>query len=327
MSDILLYNAIAASNQALKEAMGEPKGGRQGVLSNPDCFTLWSSAVVSLPTESGSVCVYDNATGYFRCGNCCLWTVPAGTTKVRFQLWGAGAGTGAGLCCGGSGWGANGAYASVVINAVPGCQYTLCGGCAHAHQSYCTQCCDVSGCKSFVTGYGVTNLCADGGCASLFRQMTMLQGGAECCRYQGKLQQISGACICGGSISNWVCFSNSCASCAPITRVADTARKGYGTALTGRVYQIPSMYHADCFNTDFYGCICTSPVLLPTGALSCVCCLSYSSGTCCGATVRGACGGCACFPGLGGSYTHIMGGNTELYADWGRTGMVKVSWC
>lgn len=326
MSDILLYNAIAASSQALKEAIGEPKGGRQAILSNPDCFTLWPSAVPTLPAETGSLCVYDNATGYFRCGNCCLWTVPAGATKVRFQLWGAGAGSGAGLCCGGAPQGANGAYATVIMDAVPGCQYTLCAGCAHSFQHYCTQCCDVSGCQSFVTGYGLTNFCADGGCSSIVRQMTMLQG-SECCRYQGKGMTTSGACICAGTIGTYFCYSNSCASCAPITRVADTDKKGYGTALTGTVYHIPSMYHADCFNTDFYGCYCTTPLITPAGGLSCVCCFGYSSGTCCGASRCGACTGGFCSPGLGGVFTHVMGGSTELYGDWGRTGMVKVSWC
>jgi hypothetical protein len=156
--------------------------------------------------------------------------------------------------------------------------------------------------------------------------MTMLQG-TECCRYQGKNMTVSGACICAGSIGTWFCYANSCASCAAIPRVADTAKKGYGTALTGTVYHIPSMYHADCFDTNFYGCYCTTPLITPTGGLSCLCCFGYTSGVCCGASRCGACTGGFCSPGLGGVFTHVMGGNTEVYGDWGRTGMVKVSWC
>ena len=321
MADILLYNAIAKSSHKLRVAVGEPTF--EQLFSNPNCFAVAATVIPKL-TTANALCVYDSASGYFRCGGCCLWTVPANTTKVRFELWGAGAGTGAGNCCSHSPWGANGAYASVIIDAVPGCQYTLCAGCAHAHQIYCTQTCDVSGCQSFVTGFGLTNFCADGGCHSLARNMLMLHG-QTCCRYQAKGNTVAGGCICGANADH-ICNGNGCASCGIITRVYDTNKKGYGTATTGTVYQFPSTYASDCYDTNFYGCHCSTPTILPNGNVSTPCCGGYTSGTCCG-YVRSACNSVLCNPGQGGSFTHVMGGNTENYGDWGRTGMVKVSWC
>jgi hypothetical protein len=324
MSDIMVYNALGEANRALRLAMGEPTS-RQAVLSNPNCYTLWAAAIPTLGPETGSVCVYDQASALFRDGNCCLWTVPGGTTKVRFQLWGAGAGTGAGLCCGGSPFGASGAYASIIIDAVPGCQYTLCAGAANSTKLYCTQCQDVSGCMSYVTGYGLTNFCADGGCSSLARNMELLHG-TVCCRYQAINNTQAGACICGGSFTVWYCFANSCATCGPVTYVSDTARCGRGTSPSGTLYYIPSNYSAMCFDTSHYGCACNSPTMLPTGGVLTPTTFGYTSNTCCGLP-RSACCGCLCNPGQGGSYTHAMGGSTDLYGDWGRTGMVRVSWC
>lgn len=326
MADILVYNAFSKSNNSLRYELGEPT--LDVILANPNCYCVWPTIIPSLDT-SNSLCVYDSASGYFRCGNCCLWTVPANTTKVRFELWGAGAGTGIGMCCSGSPFGATGAYASTIIDAVPGCQYTLCAGCAHAQQLYCVCDTDVSGCKSYVTGYGLSNFCADGGCSSLGRMMYMIHG-TSCCRYQARCSTTAGGCICCGNGNTYFCFSNSCnisccftTSCTCcINRVFDSDRKGYGTS-----YQIPSMYSADWFDTNFYGCACDQPTMLPSGTVSSICCIGYTSDTCCGASWGGACAGNRCQPGKGGSFTHIMGGNTGGYGDWGRTGMVKVSWC
>lgn len=322
MADILLYNAVAKNSRNLRVALGEP-ASVQALLDNPNCLPLVPTLIPTL-TTSNTLCVYDSTTAFFRCGGCCLWTVPAGATKVRFELWGAGSGTGPGNCCGHTPWGANGAYGSVIITAVPGCQYTLCAGCAHAALVYCTQNCDVSGCQSFVTGYGLTNYCADGGCHSIGRNMQMLHG-QTCCRYQAKGFTSAGGCLCG-SYANWICNGNGCASCGIIPRVYDTDKKVYGTSTTGTVFGIASMYSSDCYDTNFYGCHCSTPTMLPTGTLSTPCCGGYTSGTCCGAP-RMACTGVLCNPGQGGSFLHVMGGNTENYGDWGRTGMVKVSWC
>lgn len=323
MADILLYNAVAKSTAELRIGRGEP-ATIQEALVDPTMYESWPNLIPKLQVCAQTpVCVYDSASGYFRCGGCCLWTVPDGATKVRFELWGAGSGSGAPNCCGQYPWGPSGAYASVIMDAVPGCQYTLCAGCAHCCQIYCCQNTDVSGCSSYVTGYGLTNFCAQGGCGEYCTAMSYINPGQPICRYQGVGQSQAGMCICGG----WsMCFSNSCASCAPITRAFIPTRTFYGSSTTGTVVGIPSMTSADCWNTDNYGNICSIPTILPNGSLSPIFNDCYTSGTCCGNRFM-ACSGNHVYPGQGGTWTHAMGGNTGLYGDWGRTGMVKVSWC
>ena len=97
-------------------------------------------------------------------GQCCLWTVPAGTTWIRFELWGGGS-DGPGACCcqqpnqsGGAG-----AYGRRTVTAVPGNTYTICAG-----GSGCCPgpCCGTQGFASYVcggTGTGIMCACASGG--------------------------------------------------------------------------------------------------------------------------------------------------------------------
>ena len=123
--------------------------------------SLWSSYIPAAPTGGTALCVYD-AGGTFRTNVCCLWTVPAGVTVARFEIWGAGGGSGSGCCCSISPFGATGAYAVTCIPVVAGCQYTLCAGCAFC----CFPCFSTSGCHgcaSYVTGAGLCNFCAMGG--------------------------------------------------------------------------------------------------------------------------------------------------------------------
>ena len=323
MADILLYNAIAKSTRDMRVDLGEP-ATVSAALAIPSLYTEWPNIIPKLTTCAACpVCVYDSTSGYFRDGKCCLWTVPNGATKVRFELWGAGSGSGSPNCCGHYPWGPNGAYASVIMNATPGCQYTLCAGAACSCQSYC--CCggNLEGGTSYVTGFGLSNFCAMGGCGQYCGVMCYANPGKPVCRYQGVGQDYAGMCICGG----WsMCFSNSCASCAPLTRAFIPTRTFYGTSTSGTVVGYHSMTSADCWDTNNYGCICSAPILLPNGTVSPIICDSYTSGTCCGYRCA-ACSGGPQYPGLGGGWTHAMGGNTGIYGDWGRTGMVKVSWC
>lgn len=333
MPDINIINSISEANKTIRSELGDVEA--QTILSNcPLCFSIWPTLIPTL-TTSNVVCVYGNNT-YFYGGSCCLWTVPVGATRVRFELWGAGAGTGPGMCCAGSPFGQTGAYGSVILSNIPvGCQYTLCAGCAHTTQIYCTCSIDVSGCQSFVSGFGLTNLCAVGGCSNLFRFMCTVHG-SSCCRYQARGNTVSGGCLCCDGVNQlFFCFSNSCqlgcSVCPCITRLYDTGRGVCGSTSCGTIYSICSMYPADYFDTNFYGCMCDQPTMLPAAnganTVSSLCCVAYSSGTCCGAAFGGACTGNRCQPGKGGNYNHAMGGSTGLYGDWGRTGMVRVTWC
>ena len=124
-------------------------------------------------------------------GKCCLWTVPEYTSCVTFEIW-SGGGGGAGHtcynCCSFSIGGAGGNYAIKTIRTCPGCQYTICAGgswpCAKSHT-----CSAGMGCRSYVTGYNLSNFCVMGGC---------------------------GGWMCNGEA--WLCcngrhFNNGCANC------------------------------------------------------------------------------------------------------------------
>lgn len=95
-------------------------------------------------------------------GRCCLWTVPANTKYIKFEMWGGGGG-GAGACCCQQGApGGSGAYTvkAVCGSNLGGCQYTICAGGTTSTSPNCIGC---AGCDSYVTGFGLSNFCARGG--------------------------------------------------------------------------------------------------------------------------------------------------------------------
>jgi hypothetical protein len=190
--DVSVYNEIAKNNNILAQcvantfsncyAQGYTNGVscavninnigqscQQGVypsrlacdlIAQPWCCCYWA-AIPTLPSVTGGVYVCDAS--YGQAGGCCAWTVPAGAQFLRFQMWGAGAASKAAISCGISIYGGSGAYASVIIPAVPGCVYTLCAGCGFCCFSYGVDSGTGSGCASYVIGYGLNNVCADGG--------------------------------------------------------------------------------------------------------------------------------------------------------------------
>lgn len=93
---------------------------------------------------------------------CCqAWIVPAGTSCATFEIWGGG-GSGAGACC--CMWGppgGSGAFSRKTISVTPGDCYDLnlamatdCSGGANT---------GIRGCKTWITGNGLSNFCAEGG--------------------------------------------------------------------------------------------------------------------------------------------------------------------
>ena len=119
-------------------------------------------------------------------GSCaCTWVVPAGITKATFEIWGGG-GAGVAQCCcyctQGGGGGYSGGYALKSVTVTPGDSYTVCAGAGGAG-AYCQSACfSCRGCTSYVTGAGLTNFCAEGGCGKSF----------TCC---------ASGCICQGGIT------------------------------------------------------------------------------------------------------------------------------
>lgn len=114
-----------------------------------------------------SWCQYvPDSTNYQHC--MAQWCAPTGTTEITFEIWGSGGG-GAGSCCCQQGQpGGSGAYAKkTVYGTLGGCKYGLLLG----YTTDCSPtCCGYLGCSTYVTGYGLTNFCAEGGF-----------GGKSCC--------------------------------------------------------------------------------------------------------------------------------------------------
>jgi hypothetical protein len=294
-------------------------------------------------------------------GTCCAWTVPAGTSYARFQIWGAGGGAGSGCCCGGSTWGTNGAYASVIIPVGPGSTYTLCAGSA-----WCAPICWGNnlciGCSSYVIGPGLCNFCAQGApwknhwCHIGYDLgvMTYISG---CCRWNSADCFQAGACICNSGSD--YCFSNSCAWCGWIGPSANKVTNYYGNTsvvaanvsivanitgaasntyfqVGGQVLGIPGLNTlCECFDTSFYGCSTAPPTYgfeLSSGYV-CGICLSSASGG--GPAYNKLCG-IRVIPGAGGTYVHLMAGctlqtgfsciGTLCGGDLGRDGMVCVTY-
>jgi len=294
-------------------------------------------------------------------GTCCLWTVPAGTSYARFQIWGSGGSSGSGCCCGGSTWGTNGAYASVIIPVGAGSTYTLCAGSA-----WCLPTCWGNnlcvGCPSFVIGSGLTNFCAQGASWKNHWCHLLYDNGANyyssgCCRWASPdCAPGSGACMC--NTGSDYCYSGSCAWCgwigpsankvtnyfgntsvaaANVSIVANTTGAASNTyfQVGGQVLGIPGLNTlCECFETNYYGCSTAAPIY----GFELV---NISSSFC---STSSSCGGPGCskfnsnrlFPGAGGTYTHLMAGCTMICCatpgctycggDLGRDGMVCVTY-
>ena len=334
MADPAVYNAILEENRRMQKSIQDVQAAAALAALNS---TPWESSnwnlIPLLDSPTGCLCVTDTGSGYRRCGTCCNWTVPAGTTQAQFQLWGAGAGSGNGTCCSGGPYGQNGAYASTIIDVTPGDSYTLCGGCAYCCYACCTVENTTAGCQSYATGNGLTGFCADGGCARISCGMKALHDTYGQCRWRGtSSSNVSGPCICanGGA---YYCFSNSCASCGEIPFISGASstsspQQTYHGTSTGTVIGLPGIWGGGCFDTNHYGYMIAPPVISPCHTaqpLSCVC-ETFSSGACCGGCRCRAADGYRCYPGAGGTYGHMMGGTTAWSGDAGRAGMVRVTW-
>ena len=117
MVNILRYSQVMKETEALRETI---EGNVADILNCcPWDPTGWAGIPLLDQTAVGTnyICVYDASSGYVRCNADCTWTVPAGASKVQFQIWGAGATGGAAQCCGGAPHGQNGSFASIIINA------------------------------------------------------------------------------------------------------------------------------------------------------------------------------------------------------------------
>mgnify|MGYP006083910871 FL=1 len=327
MADPAVYNAILEENRRIQKSIQDAAAAAAlaALATEPWNSDNWN-LIPLLDSPTGCLCVTDTGTGQLRCGTSCTWTVPAGTTQAQFQLWGAGAGTANGMCCAGSPYGQNGAFASTIIDVTPGDQYTLCGGCAYCCWAGCSSQNTTCGMDSYATGNGLTGFCANGGCSRLSCGMKALHASYGQCRWRGTgSSEQSGPCICAGG--SHYCFANSCATCGLVPFIAGTEQTYRGTS-TGTVVGLPGIWGSGCFDTNHYGYFMSPPVIGPchTAQTNSSACYTYSSGSCCGGCRCRADLGHRCFPGAGGAYTHMMGGAMYYCGDIGRAGMVRVTW-
>jgi len=353
-ADVLLYNALNESNRFLINANAtldtniaaqnslctaaqntiNTNGPAFATIAGPNQANLWC-LIPTLPatgcpwTAGLKVC---DTSGCWNCGATCTWTVPAGVTCARFQLWGAGAGSGYGCCCAFTPFGGTGAYASVIIPVTAGNSYTICSGCAHCcrpPQAGYGNVNGYQGCPSYVTGTGLSNFCAEGGESSIGCQ---LQTRSICGISQGYCMFLGG-CVCdnnsvcwhpdissggqGGTGSPACCFDN-------MFPMMSSCRTYYGSATSGTVYGIRGSYGSIAVNCN--GTIRVQhPPVYGFASSSCCCCIITTNygGGCSISAINGV----MQIPGAGGFANFKCGGGTAgSYGDKGKFGMVCVSY-
>lgn len=305
------------------------------------CVALWKNIPGLRVSPASTLCVYN--TSYQHCGASCTWTVPAGATLARFELWGAGSSNAPPNCCGYTPSGSSGSYVSFIMPVTPGCQYVLCAGNGAICCGYCGCISQTGACgsASYATGFGLTNVCAPGGRFNLNTEMCARLCSYGCtaaacgaaptpytwvhpCWYACMISQ--GACI-------GVCYCTSLcntgySTCLPLGPQADWEIKGCGTIANtsfGGIWTIPVMYQGGFINTSNYG----YGTFLPTyGFTSCLPYNNYVySGTCypCAAGLM-MCTNNRRIPGIGAMWVSAFGGTTGMYGDTSAAGLVRVTW-
>ena len=345
-ADVLLYNALNEANKVKRDRIAtldaqiaakntECQGYINTISNNRKALVnvagarrpeLWG-LIPTQPEVGGDfdsglkVC---DESGYYRCGKDCTWAVPAGVSCVRFQIWGAGAGTSSSCCCGFVPIGASGAYASVIMPVTAGDSYVLCAGCAYCCYANNAQM-TVQSCPSYVTGNGLTNFCAEGGKSGTYCEMRARGscGNEQCgyCIYMG-----GSACIC--NTGSDVCIYNnqggySCAENPSAMDVHNACNTYYGTATSADVYGIQGAYHMQQDTQGAIFCIRHAPIYGFPNESCCACCIAEAARA---GLDRAACAGYMQIPGAGGWAGYTCAGCYQSCGDAGRMGMICVSW-
>lgn len=288
-----------------------------------------------------NVCSTTTDSTQFRCGASCTFTVPGGATKLQFELWGPGASTSSGCCCGGSwGFGQTGSFTSIIIDAVPGCQYTVCAGCATCCYSQWGN--PNTGGTTYVTGYGLCGLCAAGGysCIALRYNESSNNCGQDgygfvshtnyalpdlgCTRNNGQTSNTMRICNSG---YDWC--STSMQPVSNVFQYGKTTRGAGYNALTGNLAAIiPGIWPAFCIpSTNVTSGFTIHPPVYGFENIS-QCCVSWSPGTSInGTTLSANAQNYLRIPSAGGAPVIQQGGVNTYCGDAGRFGMVRISYC
>ncbi len=352
--DVLTYNALQEVNEKLKEELQTltddiataQGGGGGGSSANADAIAVvdassmlqanqwcriptgWGEDGLGSWTNGFKVC---DTSGYYRCGSSCTWTVPGGTTCVRFQIWGSGGGTSESRCCMHTMPGDTGAYASVIMPVTSGSSYTMCGGCAYCCYAGSDGYNQVRGCPSYITGPGLSNFCAEGGWSGcMYKQICdrndlyfPVKCNSCCCMWINGCMCRSGATICSGDFET-PGFGYPDGYYSGVMPWLACTVQAYGSATGGEVWTIrgqSSHVHVDenypmrMWSATVYG---YSDKCCGRGG--CFVC-NNCGGHCQSAWTTGA----RSIPGVGGWGTSSCGGDCTC-GDSGRMGMVCVSY-
>ena len=352
-ADVLTYNALNEVYKAKREelAVGIASIAVQNDLcqyavnlKQTNCDDLRQASSVRhpelwglIPTQPNNGSTFNNGLkvcntdATFGCGCNCTWTVPAGASCARFQVWGAGAGSGAPCCCGVSPIGGSGAYASVVMPVTPGDTYILCAGCAYCCWAPHNGTNTANGCPSYVSGPGITSFIADGGIGNEFcmHKTRCVPAAIACDACYSPMWTYENLCDSGDNYCHYCPAASSCGSMGSEVKdsgtlpVIDSCAGFTATVAAGSTgYGIRGAHHFMQVQSEVAFCIRHSAVY-PGGACCCHCCIHTSDRQgCC----RTAGQGYMQIPGAGGWAGFACGGQNTNCADRGRMGMVCVSW-
>ena len=159
MATYASYKTLTADNFDSNSITAEKLGASAGNKYSTQWVYNARGMACHACSDAGDCCEQAN-------GKCCYWCVPAGASKVIFEIWsGGGSGSGATCCnnCMHTAGGAGGNYAVKSISTCPGCQYSVCAGgtwpCSKVHT-----CGPGMGCKSYINGHNLSNFCTTGAC-------------------------------------------------------------------------------------------------------------------------------------------------------------------
>lgn len=177
------YSRKRSRHSTLRDLLDTENSQHLKNLATGCCSTYWATNFGQVPAQGytqifqgecdATPCDNGNAyAGYYH--HRYWWCAPPGTTHVTFEIWGGGGTGGGGCCCQQGNPGGAGAYAIKTLCATcdpstgqPFSGASFGGMCWEVFvgtTACCATCCKgTPGCKSYVTGCGLTNFCADGG--------------------------------------------------------------------------------------------------------------------------------------------------------------------
>lgn len=319
-------SAIGLSYYSTPQTGGYPYVTSSTVLPTcPQVMRDWLTNLTPLVLTGSTGFKVCDASGNFRCNACCQFCVPPGVCRVQFQLWGPGGGTSTNCCCGGAPFGPSGAYSVVQLDVTPGNCYTLCSGCGVC--CFATQTTPGGqGSTSWVCGPGLF-ICATGGIPCYCCWNADIQSGTCGCAIPAVGAGGTDGCAahgCSGWNWCWDTAADNTSVCHAFSSSATWALPCAGTGRNLVCYGINGLWpHVYIGTSNNNACTVSTPVF---GFESCILTENFSSGVTCAGCCRSGANGFLQIPGAGGHASTVFGGCQACGGDYGRMGMICVSY-